>query len=91
MRTYGASGKPARPPCPDCGADDALRLVSQHRHEPPQGLRWLTIFLHVHVTQIYACTSCHELVLLRTIQEGGRGRSCEPIPGARAKPHVDRR
>lgn len=47
-----------RPPCPICGADDALRLYGEHLHQPPRWLRWLTFVMHEYVTRSYTCVRC---------------------------------
>lgn len=70
-----------QPPCPVCGADDALHRRGQYRYAPPWPLRWLALFLHDHVARVYVCTACHEVVLLRVVQ--GRGHTGASRQGAR--------
>jgi len=57
-----------RPPCPDCGADDALALRATYHSHPPLPLRWLAPFFPLHLTRAYACATCHHLVLINTIR-----------------------
>jgi len=57
-----------RPPCPDCGTDDALALRASYRHRPPPALRWLALLFPLHLTRAYACAACHHLVLVKTIR-----------------------
>ena len=57
-----------RPPCPDCGADDALALRAIYDYHPPLPLRWLAPFFPLHLTRAYACATCHHLVLINTIR-----------------------
>jgi len=71
MRTGSRVKTTARPPCPVCGADNALRRRGRYHDAPPWPLRWLTVFLHDHVAQIYVCMACHKVVSLRVVQ--GRG------------------
>ena len=67
-----------RPPCPDCGADDALALHASYRHHPPRALRWLARVVPAHLTLVYICAACHQRVLLNTI----RPRSLVLLPSA---------
>ncbi len=67
--TYSA---PGQPPCPECGADNALVLRSTHVHHPPHWLRWLTVFMHVYSTHTYTCTQCAATVELVKVQARGR-------------------
>ncbi len=57
-----------RPPCPDCGADDALVLRASYRHHPPRALRCLAPLFPAHLTHAYACAVCRHLVLVKTIR-----------------------
>jgi len=66
----------ARPPCPDCGADDALVLRASYRDYPPRALRWLARVFPTHLTHVYACAACQRCVPLTTI----RPRSLALLP-----------
>ncbi len=57
-----------RPPCPDCGADDALALRATYHYHPPLPLRWLAPFFPLHLTRAYACAICHHRILINTIR-----------------------
>jgi hypothetical protein len=46
------------PPCPVCGADDALHPRAEHAHHPPRWLRWITILMHEYITRSYTCDRC---------------------------------
>jgi hypothetical protein len=61
-----------RPPCPECGADDALILCGKQEHHPPRWLRWLAVIMHLTATHIYTCRGCGVTVALAKIQERGR-------------------
>ena len=61
-----------RPPCPECGADDALVLRGKQQHHPPRWLRWLTVIMHVYSTHIYTCTRCGATVALAKVRARGR-------------------
>ncbi len=65
-----------RPPCPDCGADDALAVHASYRHRPPRALRWLALVFPAHLTLVYICAACHHRVLINTIR-----RTARPLAG----------
>jgi len=67
-----------RPPCPDCGADDALAFHASYRHRPPRALRWLARVFPAHLTLVYTCAACHQRILINTI----RLRSLTLLPSA---------
>ena len=46
------------PPCPVCGADNALSPRGEHVHHPPRWLRWITIVMHEYITCSYTCDRC---------------------------------
>ncbi len=50
------------PPCPDCGADDALALRATYHYHPPLPLRWLARVFPRHLTLVYTCAACHQRV-----------------------------
>ncbi len=76
-----------RPPCPDCGADDALALRTSYRHRPPLPFRWLALLFPAHLTRAYACAACHRLILVNII----RPRSLALLPPSRSVPARGRR
>ena len=77
------------PPCPDCGADDALALRATYHYHPPLPLRWLAPFFPRHLTLIYTCAACHHRVLLPTIRP--RSFSLLPCHAPRLTPPGPRR
>ncbi len=64
----GENARDIRPPCPDCGADDALVHLGVRRHDPPLLLCWLALFAPVHTTHVYACAACDEIVLIGAVR-----------------------
>jgi len=69
-----------RPPCPDCGADDALAFHASYRHRPPRALRWLAPFFPLHLTRAYACAACHQRVLINTSRPHAPALAPRPRP-----------
>ena len=69
-----------RPPCPDCGADDALALCAIYHYHPPLPLRWLASFCPLHLTHAYACAICHHRILINTIRPHAPTRAPHPRP-----------
>jgi len=60
-----------------------LALHASYRHRPPRALRWLTRVFPAHLTLVYTCTACHQLVWINTL----RPRSCVLLPSA-ARPRA---
>ncbi len=79
-----------RPPCPDCGADDALALRVTYCHHPPRALRWLAPFFPVHLTRVYTCAACHHRVLINTIRPHAPVLAPRPRPPHRLPADTDR-
>jgi len=79
-----------RPPCPDCGADDALALRAICHYHPPLPLRWLASFCPLHLTHAYACATCHHRVLINTIRPHAPLRAPRPRPPHRLPASTDR-
>jgi len=69
-----------RPPCPDCGADDALALRATYHYHPPRDLRWLAPFFPLHLAHAYACVACHHRVLINTIRPHAPVLALRPRP-----------
>jgi len=76
----GRTATHPHPPCPACGVDDALRRRWRYRYLPPWPLRWLTVFVHHHVAQVYVCAMCRAVVSLRVVQGRGHARGSHPRP-----------
>jgi len=65
MGTHINSGEAADLPCPVCGADDALLLVGQRHDRLPWVRHVVTLFRSPHVTRVYLCAVCDEVVVVR--------------------------
>jgi len=79
-----------RPPCPDCGADDARALRAIYDYHPPLPLRWLAPCFPLHLTRAYACATCHHRVLINTIRPHAPVRALRPRPPHRLPARTDR-
>ena len=73
-----------RPPCPDCGTDDALVLRATYHYHPPRALRWLAPFFPLHLAHAYACVACHQRVLINTIRPHAPVLAPRPHPFRRS-------
>ena len=63
-----------RPPCPLCGADNALRPCGERVYHPPRWLRWLTIVMHEYLTRSYICEQCGEVSEIGHVRARSHGR-----------------
>lgn len=58
------------PPCPACGADDALHLRGEYVHHAPRWLCWLTMVMHEYVTRSYICDHCGAAIDIGYVRAG---------------------
>jgi hypothetical protein len=72
MATHMDSREAVGLPCAVCGADAALLLMGQRYDDPPWGRRMLGLFRSPHVTRVYLCVVCDEVVL---VPDHARGRA----------------